>query len=278
MIKQCRVVTAAFVGLVGWSLVVSFPAASTSGGDDSVNGVIWVANRGAHTIRGFDAGTGAVLHTVSMAPNSQPGDLAYATGKISAPEEFCTLRQCHRRRRVGRRDRPHPAAADHDPSRACGSGRQSDRRRTVRDRPGRGGGYARRHAARAVGQQHRDHERPRACRRVLERRQHTVSGERRVQRSHRDRSTHRRGVLAHDRSRRARAGGDARREDRVRQPSNRSPARRDRSRKPDLYRCPRDRSAGYAGAVRQRKTADGRSANLARADGVVDTEAFALSS
>ena len=42
----------------------------------SVNGTIWVANRGAHTIRGFDAHTGAVVQTVAMSPNSQPGDLA----------------------------------------------------------------------------------------------------------------------------------------------------------------------------------------------------------
>ena len=37
----------------------------------SVNGTIWVANRGAHTIRGFDAGTGAVVNTIAMATNSQ---------------------------------------------------------------------------------------------------------------------------------------------------------------------------------------------------------------
>jgi len=76
-------------GLTGWSV-----AGSALGGRDgqepSVNGVIWVANRGAHTIRGFDAGTGAVVHTVAMAPNSQPGDLAYATGKLYVAEEFGT--------------------------------------------------------------------------------------------------------------------------------------------------------------------------------------------
>jgi outer membrane protein assembly factor BamB len=56
----------------------------------SVNGTIWAANRGAHTIRGFDAATGAVVNTVAMAPNSQPGDLAFANGKLYVAEEFGT--------------------------------------------------------------------------------------------------------------------------------------------------------------------------------------------
>ena len=61
------------------------------GGDQrSVNGTIWVANRGAHTIRGFDAATGALVQTVAMSPNSQPGDLAYAKGKLYVAEEFGT--------------------------------------------------------------------------------------------------------------------------------------------------------------------------------------------
>jgi DNA-binding beta-propeller fold protein YncE len=53
-----------------------------------LNGTIWVANRGAHTIRGFDAATGDVVATVAMAPGSQPGDLAYAKGKLYVAEEF----------------------------------------------------------------------------------------------------------------------------------------------------------------------------------------------
>ena len=56
----------------------------------SVNDTIWVANRGAHTIRGFDAATGVEVQTVAMAPNSQPGDLAYAKGKLYVAEEFGT--------------------------------------------------------------------------------------------------------------------------------------------------------------------------------------------
>ena len=55
-----------------------------------VNGTIWVANRGAHTIRAFDAASGEVVRTVAMAANSQPGDLAYAKGKIYVAEEFGT--------------------------------------------------------------------------------------------------------------------------------------------------------------------------------------------
>jgi DNA-binding beta-propeller fold protein YncE len=54
------------------------------------NDTIWVANRGAHTIRGFDASSGAEVRTVPMAPNSQPGDLAYAKGKLYVSEEFGT--------------------------------------------------------------------------------------------------------------------------------------------------------------------------------------------
>jgi YncE-like protein len=56
----------------------------------AVHDTIWVANRGAHTIRGFDATTGEVVLTVPMATNSQPGDLAYAKGKLYVSEEFGT--------------------------------------------------------------------------------------------------------------------------------------------------------------------------------------------
>src|SRR5262245_56079203 len=72
------------VGIAG-SLVV---AAARDG--RPVNGTIWVANRGDHTIQGFDPDTGDVVSTVHMAANSQPGDLAYAKGKIYVAEEFGT--------------------------------------------------------------------------------------------------------------------------------------------------------------------------------------------
>jgi DNA-binding beta-propeller fold protein YncE len=54
----------------------------------AVEGTIWVANRGAHTIRGFDAATGQIVNTVAMRPGSQPGDLAHANGKLYVAEEF----------------------------------------------------------------------------------------------------------------------------------------------------------------------------------------------
>jgi hypothetical protein len=56
----------------------------------AVNDTIWVANRGVHTIREFDAATGDELRTVAMRSGSQPGDLAYAKGKIYVAEEFGT--------------------------------------------------------------------------------------------------------------------------------------------------------------------------------------------
>jgi DNA-binding beta-propeller fold protein YncE len=78
----------AFVAvLVGLAVVVS---AALAGKPDrrELNGTIWVANRGAHTIRGFDAATGDVVAAVAMRASSQPGDLAYAKGKLYVAEEF----------------------------------------------------------------------------------------------------------------------------------------------------------------------------------------------
>lgn len=86
MNNQRRIAHVLLAGLLG---MVSLGLA----GDDahrSVSGTIWVANRGSHTIRGFDADTGAVVRTVAMAPNSQPGDLAYAKGRLYVAEEFGT--------------------------------------------------------------------------------------------------------------------------------------------------------------------------------------------
>jgi DNA-binding beta-propeller fold protein YncE len=70
------------VGLVG--------SAALAGSPDhrELNGTIWVANRGADTIRGFDASTGDVVATIPMRATSQPGDLAYAKGKLYVTEEF----------------------------------------------------------------------------------------------------------------------------------------------------------------------------------------------
>jgi len=75
--------------VIGVILLNALPVAR-GGNEISVNGTIWVANRGTHTIRGFDAGTGAIVNTIQMAANSQPGDLAYAKGKLYVSEEFGT--------------------------------------------------------------------------------------------------------------------------------------------------------------------------------------------
>jgi DNA-binding beta-propeller fold protein YncE len=82
--RRRATVLSVLLGLAG-----SF-AFSPDNGKRPVNGTIWAANRGDHTIRGFDASTGAVVRTVQMATGSQPGDLAYAKGKLYVAEEFGT--------------------------------------------------------------------------------------------------------------------------------------------------------------------------------------------
>ncbi|HEY6585199.1 MAG TPA: PQQ-binding-like beta-propeller repeat protein [Gaiellaceae bacterium] len=86
----CAAVLFALAGLLAIGLTASLAGA---GGQDrltNVHGTLWAANRGAHTIRGFDASTGDVVSTVSMNANSQPGDLAVARGKLYVAEEFGT--------------------------------------------------------------------------------------------------------------------------------------------------------------------------------------------
>ncbi len=88
-----RIITAflaGFVGIMGIALAASVAGAEAPDRLTNDNGTIWVANRGVHTIRAFDATTGDVLATVNMAANSQPGDLAYAKGKVYVAEEFGT--------------------------------------------------------------------------------------------------------------------------------------------------------------------------------------------
>jgi DNA-binding beta-propeller fold protein YncE len=87
MSRHRRTIVAFLAVLVGIAAIVSAAAAGSSDRRE-LNGTIWVANRGANTIRGFDAGTGDVVATVAMAANSQPGDLAYAKGKLYVAEEF----------------------------------------------------------------------------------------------------------------------------------------------------------------------------------------------
>jgi DNA-binding beta-propeller fold protein YncE len=87
MSRQRPRILAFLAVLVGLAVVVS---AALAGKPDrrELNGTIWVANRGADTIRGFDAATGDVVATVPMRTGSQPGDLAFAKGKLYVAEEF----------------------------------------------------------------------------------------------------------------------------------------------------------------------------------------------
>jgi DNA-binding beta-propeller fold protein YncE len=89
MKPQSRIIVAILAALAGIAIITSVAAADRSEGSH-VRGTIWVANRGANTIRAFDAATGNVVTTVAMAPSSQPGDLAYARGKLYVSEEFGT--------------------------------------------------------------------------------------------------------------------------------------------------------------------------------------------
>jgi DNA-binding beta-propeller fold protein YncE len=85
--RRSRTMITSLAGLVGIAMIVSVALAGSPSRRE-VNGTIWVANRGANTIRGFDAATGTVMTTVAMRANSQPGDLAYAKGKLYVAEEF----------------------------------------------------------------------------------------------------------------------------------------------------------------------------------------------
>jgi DNA-binding beta-propeller fold protein YncE len=92
MNKHRRIVmmlVTALAGIAGIAAVASM-ALAVSSDRRELNGTIWVANRSANTIRGFDAATGQVVHTWPMAPGSQPGDLAFAKGKLYVSEEFGT--------------------------------------------------------------------------------------------------------------------------------------------------------------------------------------------
>jgi hypothetical protein len=99
---------AGVIGIAGSGAAASIAMAGRPDRLTNVNGTIWVANRGVHTIQGFDATTGAVVRTVQMLPNSQPGDLAYAKGKLYVAEELAT---------------PQPAIAIVDPGKGATLGR-----------------------------------------------------------------------------------------------------------------------------------------------------------
>jgi DNA-binding beta-propeller fold protein YncE len=88
--RRIALSVALVLGLLATALTASLADAGPRDGLTSVEGTIWVANRGVHTIRGFDANTGDAVGEFAMSPNSQPGDLAYARGKLYVAEEFGT--------------------------------------------------------------------------------------------------------------------------------------------------------------------------------------------
>ena len=93
MRSHSRALTAFLVALVGFlatAATASFADDGRRDGQTNVDGTIWVANRGVHTIQGFDARTGGIAGTIAMTPGSQPGDLAYARGKLYVAEEFAS--------------------------------------------------------------------------------------------------------------------------------------------------------------------------------------------
>ncbi len=193
--RASRTLCARFVGAV----VIGVFALAGETDLQSVNDTIWVANRGTHTIRGFDAATGAVVQTVAMAPNSQPGDLAYAKGKLYVAEEFGTPPgDRHRRRRVRRGAHPdllptgsrphhvHASRAGTSLRWGCSgrTGWRSSTRTTTRC------------SVRGTATRLR---RMAACTRAFSRTtEHALSGERRRERWSRTRPTDRIRLLAHD--------------------------------------------------------------------------------
>ena len=137
MRKHRRTIGVVIAAVAGIAIVASVALAG-NGGHRGLNGTIWVANRGTNTIRGFDAATGSVVASVAMAAGSQPGDLAYAKGKLYVSEEFgfsAGNRDC--RRQDGR-----GAEADRHASRVATTPRARERRweprlgRPLRDRHG----------------------------------------------------------------------------------------------------------------------------------------------
>jgi DNA-binding beta-propeller fold protein YncE len=85
--QTTRGLLAAILGLVTVHILASGPTLAVAS-TRALNGTVWVANRGDGTIRAFDAGTGNTVATIAMRTGSQPGDLAYARGKLYVAEEF----------------------------------------------------------------------------------------------------------------------------------------------------------------------------------------------
>lgn len=135
------------VGLVGLAVVVSTALASNPDRRE-LNGTIWVANRGAHTIRGFDASRGDVVATVAMRAGSQPGDLAYAKGRLYVAEEFGSPPAIAVVDAASGRVLSRIFTGPRPPPRARERRRESHRLRRVRNQQGRHHRDAQRHAAR----------------------------------------------------------------------------------------------------------------------------------
>jgi len=86
MASKRRIINGILIALT--ALAVTGVPAAANAGHRPLTGTVWVANRGANTIRGFDAATGDLIATIAMRAGSQPGDLAYAKGKLYVSEEF----------------------------------------------------------------------------------------------------------------------------------------------------------------------------------------------
>lgn len=82
--------TVLFLAGLGATAALGSAAGAAPTARPDLNGTLWVANRGAHTIRAFDATNGFVVRTIDMRANSQPGDLAVAKGKVYVAEEAAT--------------------------------------------------------------------------------------------------------------------------------------------------------------------------------------------
>ena len=232
MSRRTRFTAAGLVGLVAIvaTAVVSGAAAEPSGRVTTVEGTIWVANRGAHTIRGFDAATGEVVSTVAMRSGSQPGDLAHARGKLYVAEEFGTppaIAVVDASNRSGREPHLHRdgiAAAPRAHESRRGPGRGGPLRNGHRRRRRHGHGRA----ARTVGHGSGGDERPGARRRLLARRWDALRRQRRHERGDRARPADRFAALAADRAGGARARRRSGRGDALCHPPHRQHDERDR--------------------------------------------------
>ena len=80
--------TAAAAGVLAAGLAATIVSAGPAQRLSNLHGTVWLANRGANTIGGFDATTGEAVDVVTMAAGSQPGDLALANGKLYVAEEM----------------------------------------------------------------------------------------------------------------------------------------------------------------------------------------------